>query len=281
MEASRDDFVIAIRSAFIQRGNKQRFSLIFLIILSIVFLILGRFNLSAINYIKISINELVYRSSFIVSVPENYIKKTYINIQDHFTYYDEYLKLKKENIELKTTVENTNFITSENERLKKIIDDYIIVSDEIIAKVLIDKQSPFLRSMIINKGSKNNIKLGMAVLDGEFLVGKVVEVNFTTSRVLLLSDLNSKIPVTIEPEGYQSILSGTGKNNGIIQYSKEEIFLKEGSSVFTSGSGALFKSGIPIGKITNKIKVDYFSDFSQLKFVKVIEFKKEDDWCLN
>tara|TARA_Y100000996_G_scaffold381843_1_gene336634 strand:+ start:412 stop:1245 length:834 start_codon:yes stop_codon:yes gene_type:complete len=277
MEASRDDFVIAIRSAFIQRGNKQRFSLIFLIILSIVFLILGRFNLSAINYIKISINELVYRSSFIVSVPENYIKKTYINIQDHFTYYDEYLKLKKENIELKTTVENTNFITSENERLKKIIDDYIIVSDEIIAKVLIDKQSPFLRSMIINKGSKNNIKLGMAVLDGEFLVGKVVEVNFTTSRVLLLSDLNSKIPVTIEPEGYQSILSGTGKNNGIIQYSKEEIFLKEGSSVFTSGSGALFKSGIPIGKITNKIKVDYFSDFSQLKFVKVIEFKKEED----
>ena len=277
MEASRDDFVIAIRSAFIQRGNKQRFSLIFLIILSIVFLILGRFNLSAINYIKISINELVYRSSFIVSVPENYIKKTYINVQDHFTYYDEYLKLKKENIELKTTIENTNFITSENERLKKIIDDYIIVSDEIIAKVLIDKQSPFLRSMIINKGSKNNIKLGMAVLDGEFLVGKVVEVNFTTSRVLLLSDLNSKIPVTIEPEGYQSILSGTGKNNGIIQYSKEEIFLKEGSSVFTSGSGALFKSGIPIGKITNKIKVDYFSDFSQLKFVKVIEFRKEED----
>ena len=277
MEASRDDFVIAIRSAFIQRGNKQRFSLFFLIILSIVFLILGRFNLSAINYIKVSINDLVYRSSFIVSVPENYIKKTYINVQDHFTYYDEYLKLKKENIELKSSIENTSFITSENERLKKIIDDYIIVSDEIIAKVLIDKQSPFLRSMIINKGSKNNIKLGMAVLDGEFLVGKVVEVNFTTSRVLLLSDLNSKIPVTIEPEGYQPILSGTGKNNGIIQYSKEEIFLKEGSSVFTSGSGALFKSGIPIGKITNKINVNYFSDFSQLKFVKVIEFKKEED----
>ena len=280
MEASRDDFVIAIRSAFIQRGNKQRFSLFFLIILSIVFLILGRFNLSAINYIKVSINELVYRSSFIVSVPENYIKKTYINVQDHFTYYDEYLKLKKENIELKSSIENTSFITSENERLKKIIDDYIIVSDEIIAKVLIDKQSPFLRSMIINKGSKNNIKLGMAVLDGEFLVGKVVEVNYTTSRVLLLSDLNSKIPVTIEPEGYQSILSGTGKNNGIIQYSKEEIFLKEGSSVFTSGSGALFKSGIPIGIISkdknnDEKNVNFFSDLSQLTFVKLILFNKE------
>ena len=275
MEASRDDFVIAIRSAFIQRGNKQRFSLFFLITLSIIFLILGRFNFPAINYLKISINELIYRASFIVSVPENYVKNSYINIQEHFTYFDDYLKIKKENKELKSKIEKNNFITSENERLKKIIDDYILVSDEIIAKVLIDKQSPFLRSMIINKGSKNNIKLGMAVLDGEFLVGKVVEVNFTTSRVLLLSDLNSKIPVIIEPDGYQSILSGTGRNDGVIQYSKEEIFIQDGSSVYTSGSGAIFKSGIPVGKISNKTQVNYHTDFSQLKFVKVVSFKKE------
>ena len=275
MEASRDDFVIAIRSAFIQRGNKQRFSLFFLITLSIIFLILGRFNFPAINYLKISINELIYRASFIVSVPENYLQNSYNNIQEHFTYFDDYLKIKKENKELKSKIENNNFITSENERLKKIIDDYILVSDEIIAKVLIDKQSPFLRSMIINKGSKNNIKLGMAVLDGEFLVGKVVEVNFTTSRVLLLSDLNSKIPVIIEPDGYQSILSGTGRNDGVIQYSKEEIFIQDGSSVYTSGSGAIFKSGIPVGKISNKTQVNYHTDFSQLKFVKVVSFKKE------
>ncbi len=277
MEASRDDFVIAIRSAFIQRGNKQRFSLIFLLILSIILLTLGKFNFSVINYIKISVKELVYRTSFIVSVPENYLIDSYINLKDHFTYFDDYQRLKKENKELLSNIENDNFIISENERLKKIIDDYIIVSDEIVAKVLIDKQSPFLRSIIVNKGSKDNIKLGMAVLDGEFLVGKVVEVNFTTSRVLLLSDLNSKIPVTIEPEGYQSILSGTGKNDGLIQYSKEEISLESGSTVYTSGSGAIFKSGIPIGRIQEKKKVSYFSDFSQLRFIKIIAFEKEEN----
>ena len=277
MEASRDDFVIAIRSAFIQRGNKQRFSLFFLLILSIILLTLGRYNFSAINYIKIFVKEIVYRSSFIVSVPENYIVNSYIDLKDHFTYYDHYQKLKKENKELKSNIENDNYIVSENERLKKIIDDYILVSDEIIAKVLIDKQSPFLRSIIVNKGSKDNIKLGMAVLDGEFLVGKVVEVNFLTARVLLLSDLNSKIPVTIEPEGYQSILSGTGKNDGIIQYSKEEISLEDGNTVYTSGSGAIFKSGIPIGKIRGKRNVNYLSDFSQLRFVKIISFAKGDD----
>ena len=101
MEGSRDDFVIAIRSAFIQRGNKQRFSLFFLLILSILLLALGKFNFSAINYIKISINELIYRSSFIVSVPENYLINSYINLKDHFNYYDHYQELKKENKELK------------------------------------------------------------------------------------------------------------------------------------------------------------------------------------
>ena len=277
MEASRDDFVIAIRSAFIQRGNKQRFSLFFLLILSIILLGLGKFNFTAVNYIKISLKELVYRSSFIVSVPENYIIDSYINLMDHFTYYDHYQELKKENKELKSNIENNNFVLSENKRLKKIIDDYVIVSDEIIAKVLIDKQSPFLRSVIINKGSKDKIKLGMAVLEDDYLIGKVVEVNYTTSRVLLLSDLNSKIPVTIEPEGYQSILSGTGQNDGVIQYSKEKISFQAGNTVYTSGSGAIFKSGIPIGKILEKRKVSYFSDFSQLRFVKVIAFEKDEN----
>ena len=277
MEASRDDFVIAICSAFIQRGNKQRFSLFFLIITSILLLVLGKFNFSAVKFLKVSINEIVYRSSFIVSVPENYIKNSYINIKDHFSYYEEYLELKKQNKKFKSDIQKNDFIILENQRLKKIIDDYLVVSSEIVAKVLIDKQSPFLRSIIINKGSKDNIKLGMAVLDDEYLVGKVIEVNYTTSRVLLLSDLNSKIPVSIEPEGYQSILSGSGKDDGEIQYSKEETKLNVGDIVYTSGSGALFKSGIPIGKIKNNTNVNFFSDFTQLKFVKVLNYEKESN----
>ena len=77
MEAdSRDDFIIAIRSAFLKKENKQRFSLILLIFFSLIFLILGRQNFNPIDYIKISIKEIIYRSTFIISVPENYLKKT-------------------------------------------------------------------------------------------------------------------------------------------------------------------------------------------------------------
>ena len=82
METSRDDFVIALRSAFLKKGTQQRFSLLSLIFFSIVFLILGSFNFKIINYVKIGIKEVVYRSSFIVSVPENLLKDSYLTIQN-------------------------------------------------------------------------------------------------------------------------------------------------------------------------------------------------------
>ena len=280
MESSRDDFIIAIRSAFIKKGNKQRFSLIALIVFSILILILGRFDFKPINFTKIIIKEIVYRTSFIVSLPETYLVDTYDKIQKHFIYFEDYQKLIIEVEKLKAEKSIDDFILKENKKLKMIIDDYLEVSEEIFAKIIIDKDSPFLRSIIVNKGSKNNVKKGMAVLDGDYLIGKVVEVNYSTSRALLLSDLNSKIPVTIEPGSYECILSGTGGSQGVIQYLKEDYIIEENSLVYASGSGGLFKAGIPIGKIIlseegNKKYVNFLSDFSQLKFIKIVSYKKE------
>ena len=284
MEPSRDDFVIALRSAFLKKGTQQRFSLLSLIFFSIVFLILGSFNFKIINYLKAGIKEVVYRSSFIVSVPENLLKDSYLRIQNHKKLYKENEKIKSELEILKAKDLLNEFIISENQRLKNIVDDHLVKSDTIIAKVLSDKSSPYLRSIIINKGSKHKINLGMVVIDGEYLVGKIVEVNYSSSRVLLLSDLNSKIPVIVEPNTVISILSGTGKDYGVIQYSKKYEDIKNESVIYTSGAGSLFKAGIPIGRmninnLSDEKKVDFFSDFSQLKFVKVVSFKKsENKW---
>ena len=281
METSRDDFVIAIRSAFLKKGTQQRFSLLGLIFFSIIFLILGSLNLKVINYIKIGINEIVYRSSFIVSAPENFIKENYFIVQKHLNLYKENEKNESELEDLRAKDLLNEFIISENRRLKNIVDDYMVKSETIFAKVLSDKGSPFLKSIIINKGSKHNISLGMTVMDGSYLVGKVVEVNYLSARVLLLSDLNSKIPVIIEPNEIFSILSGTGKNYGVVQYSKRYEDIQSESIIYTSGAGSIFKAGIPVGRTNNnylseQIKIDFFSDFSQLRFVKIFSFKKSE-----
>ena len=191
MATSRDDFVIAIRSAFIKKSNKQRFSLIALILFSFFLIILTRIDFKPVNYLKVGLNEIVYRISFIVSLPEKQIIKTSISIKKHLNLYDEFEKLNTDLKILKGKDYNYNYLVSENKRLRKLIQEYIFNSDELVAKVLLDKDSPFLKSIIVNKGSKDNIKIGMAVLDGPYLIGKVVEVNYGTSRILLISDLNS------------------------------------------------------------------------------------------
>tara|TARA_B100001758_G_C18392846_1_gene603993 strand:+ start:134 stop:976 length:843 start_codon:yes stop_codon:yes gene_type:complete len=280
MEPSRDDFIIAIRSAFLKRGTKQRFSLIALLFFSLVLIVLGKFNFSAVNYLKIGINEIVYRTSFVASIPEKYISYSYQAIQKHLRVYRDFNLIEEELKEIKIQNYQSKFLEIENKRLKKILEDITYSSNAIIAKVLIDKQSPFLRSIIINKGTKNGLKKGMAVLSDEYLVGKIVEVNFTTSRVLLLSDLNSRIPVSIEPGSIQSILSGDGDRSGTIQYVKSNVSIEEGSIIYTSGTGGLLKPGIPIGKIKNNenlLSVDFFSDFSQLRYIKIASYFKEEN----
>ena len=282
MQASRDDFVIAIRSAFLKKENKQKFSLLALIFLTFIILVSEKFNFKPIDYLKISLREVAYRSTFIVSVPENFVKKSYVTIINHFNVYDEN-KLLKEKLDFELSKNyNFEYILEENKRLKSTIEETNILTSEIIGKVLVDKKSPFLRSVIINRGSKGRVELGMAVMDKSYLIGKVVEVSFTTSRVLLLSDLNSKVPVDIMPNNIQSILSGTGSDEGVIQYTRQQELIEKDAIVFTSGAGGLFKSGIPIGKIdidpSNDRKiVSFFSDFSQLRYIKIISFKEETE----
>ena len=282
MASSRDDFVIAIRSAFLKKSYQQKFSLLTLIFSSLLIIVLGSFNFKPIQYVKIGINEVIYRSSFVVSIPENYLKNLNLQLEDHLNLYDKYIKNKTTLNELKKKKLNNDFLVLENNRLRELINE-TIQSKDIYAKVLVDKDSPYLKSIVLNKGSKNNVKLGMAIVDDSYLVGKIIEVNYTNSRALLLSDLNSKIPVLLEPVGIHAVLSGTGKNYGIIEFTKEEYNQELNDKkliIYTSGYGGLFKSGLPVGKINNdqkdnKNKVNFFSDFRQLDYVKIVSYEME------
>jgi len=286
MESSRDDFVIAIRSAFLRKGNQQKFSLFSLILFSIFFLVLSNFNFKIIKFNKSVIKEIVYLSSFIVTIPENIIKNSFNKASDHFEHYNDYQKKNSELQELKNKDLTRKIIEFENIELKKLIDDYFIESSQLYAKVLIDKESPFLRSIIINKGSKNGVLAGMVAFDGIYLIGRVVEVNFLTSRVLLISDINSKVPVTVQPLNIEAIMSGLSKQKGKLQYIRSEELDNNNNKeliVITSGSGGVFKSGTPIGKIdltknlnNNEMIVDFYRDLTQLRYVKIISHIKEN-----
>ena len=287
MASSRDDFVIAIRSAFLKKSTQQKFSLLTLVFVSIFTIFLSSLDLKIIRYIKVGINEVVYRSSFVVSIPENLLKRSFIEVSEYTTFFKTYKRNQLEIKKLRSGNISNEIIYNENKELKELIDDFVKTSDKILAKVIVDHQSPFLKSIIINKGSKDEIKIGTNIYDKSYLVGRVIEVNYKTSRVLLLSDLNSNVPVTIAPQNIQAIISGKGDDNGQIKYIKSGLSenFTDQSVIYTSGTGAVFKSGIPIGKLVMKKEqnlewdVEFYSDFSQLKYVfaEVVSKKENTD----
>ncbi len=281
MSTSRDDFGIVIRSALLQRGAKQKFSLFVLILLSLFIFILDNSNLKPIKILRSLINDGIYRISAVSSSPIKFSGASKDFFVKHIFTYEENERLRKELEDLKSKNFQSSFLEAQNNELQNVLDleknsPYSVVN----AKVILDKNSPFLNSVIINKGSNAGIKLGMPVLNEGYLAGRIVEVNFVSSRILLLNDLNSRIPVVVSPSGTQAILSGVGKREPSLEYLPDNFILGEKESiVFTSGKDGVLFPGIAIGKVVlndNKKLVKLFADPDQISVVSVALDQQED-----
>jgi len=272
MSVSRDDFSIAFRSALLQRGAAQKFSLISLIFLATIIFFLDSSKFKFMSPIRAILNDGIYRVTLVVSSPSRIAPSILNEISSLFYLKDQNEKLKLEIEKYKLKELQVEYLKNQNRNLKKILESeetYLGKENIILSKVLIDKSSPYLKSIIINRGSKSNLKKGMAVLDKDYLVGRIVETNYLSSRVLLLNDLNSRIAVTFGEGGVQAILKGNGGSRPVLEYLPEGYVIEEGIEVFTSGKDGIFSPGSPIGLTTNSQEIELFSDPNQLSFVKI------------
>jgi len=273
METSREDVGIAIRSAFLRTDTKQRFSLFFLVFFSIILIFVEKIDTKPLSYTRSFIKDGIYRVSQLASYPGKSFKNSINFIEQHINLNKEYKVLKKENEILKSKIVQDEFLNLENSQLKKLIDEQVSSHNNLVSsRVIIDKQSPYLNSFIINSGSNKNIKNGMTVLDGKYFIGRTVDVNFFSSRVLLVSDLNSRIPAIIEPGGIHAILYGHGSSNATLEYLPENHKIKKDDKVYTSGKEGVFAPGVPIGTVLindAQVEVLLFSDLDQITFVNV------------
>ena len=217
MSVSRDDFSIAFRSALLQRGGAQKFSVLSLIFLALIIFFLDVYGAKFTKPVRGFLNDVVYRITFLASTPTRFFPQASKDLSSYFNVKAENERLKAEIEKYKSLELNVEFLSDENKNLQKILETEYFnknLSNIVLAKVLVDKNSPFLKSIIINKGTRTGILKGMPVTHNNYLVGRIVETNYLSSRVLLLNDLNSRIPVTLD-QGAQAILSGSGTNNPI------------------------------------------------------------------
>jgi len=273
MDTSRDDVGILIRSAFLRKGTQQRFSLFALIIISIVLIFLETIDVKPLNSIRSFTKDIIYRAAVVTTYPKRIFSTSYDIIVEHFNLYNDYDKLKKENKNLKNEISKSDYLELENTQLRKLIEEQVkSKSDLVSARVMLDKQSPYLNSFVINIGANKDIKNGMAVLDGKNFIGRIVDVNFFSSRVLLITDLNSKIPIISEPSGQHAILSGHGDNEPTLEYLSENHQIQDGDKIYTSGKEGIFAPGIIIGETVygqDGVKVKLYSELSQITFVNI------------
>ena len=273
MDTSREDVGISIRSAFLRKGTQQRFSLFALTIISILLIFLETIDAKPLNLIRSFVKDVIYRSAVAATYPTKIFSGSYSLIQDHLSLYRNYNDLKKENEELKNKRSESDFLEMENTQLRKLINEQIESESNLVsARVMLEEQSPYLNSFVINIGANKEIKNGMAVLDGKFFIGRIVDVNFFSSRILLVTDLNSKIPIISEPSGNHAILSGHGDSQPTLEYLSKNHQIQNGDKIYTSGKEGIFAPGISIGEVKrnkDKIVVQLYSKLNEITFVNI------------
>ena len=278
MAEQRDDFIIALRYALLKKGTQQKFSLFFLIIFAIIVITLDKLSFSYVQKTRAVLNDLIYQVAIVTSSPEKFTKYMIKLTADHYSVYRENEILKEEIGVLRNEKIQNEYLLTENAILKEALQltgSKTLEQDiSIIAKVIIDQESPYLKSLLLNKGTKDGVKRGMTVFSKKYLIGTIIESNFLTSRVLLINDLNSRIPVIIENTSVNAILTGLGKDNSLdLQYLPEQFQLTTGRNIYTSGKDGVLAAGIPVGVTytdkNEKVKVRSLVDINQALYVNV------------
>jgi len=284
MSDSRDDFVIAFRYSLLKKGAKQKFSLFFLILFSILIITLDKLSSPPMNFVRSTLNDFVYRVSYVAGTPGKLITYLVLKTKEHLYIYNDNKFLREEINLLKKKQFEASFLKTQNEYLKSALDFEKIKANKNqtirVAKVMTDQISPYLKSLLINKGTKNGIVKGMTVFSKNYLIGTVIETNYYSSRVLLITDLNSKIPAIVQDTDINVILSGNGsKSDFILEYLPEDFLLEPNKIIYTSGKDGFLKTGMPVAETyldeNNKIKVKSLTDPQQALIVHITrgEFK--------
>ncbi len=140
--------------------------------------------------------------------------------------------------------------------------------------VLADSGSPFRQSVLLNVGARDGILDGWATMDGLGLVGRISGVGASSSRVILLTDTNSRIPVTIQPSGQRAILSGDNSPAPLLDFLESPEEVRPGDRVTSSGDGGVFPAGLLVGQVAQgpdrRLRVRLSADYERLEFLRVL-----------
>lgn len=197
------------------------------------------------------------------------------NFQSYTRIYEQNQELRRELQQMKAWKEAALQLEQKNARLLDLnnvrLDPKLTY---VTGVVMADSGSPFRQSVLLNVGERDGIVDGWATMDGIGLVGRISGVGRSTSRVILLTDSNSRIPVVIQPSGQKALLSGDNSPSPPIDFLESPELVRPGDRVVSSGDGGVFPSGILVGQVAlasdQRFRIRLAADYGRLEFLRVL-----------
>ncbi|AVW91964.1 rod shape-determining protein MreC [Celeribacter baekdonensis] len=197
------------------------------------------------------------------------------NFQSYQRIYDQNQELRRELRQMQAWKEAALQLEQKNAKLLdlnnvRIDPKYTYVTGVVTA----DSGSPFRQSVLLNVGSRDGIRDGWATMDGIGLVGRISGVGTNTSRVILLTDSNSRLPATIQPSGQRAILSGDNTSRPPLDFIESPELVRPGDRVVSSGDGGVFPTDLLIGQVAmgpdRRLRVILAADYERLDYLRVL-----------
>lgn len=246
-------------------------------ILAVAVVLFGKTQSTLFDRVRTDLADFMSPVMASIQAPTQAVGKWLGSVGDIFFVHQENLRLKEENARLRQW-HNTALIL--NERIKRYQLLLHAVPDpamsSVVARVIGRSNHPFLQTLILDAGRAQGVKPGQAVLDQRGMIGRIYLTGERTSWVILLTDLNSRIPVSIEPNTDQAIMTGDNSPMPMIETLARGVQLKADSQVVTSGDGDILPAGIPIGVIVpvgRNYRVALFADHTTAQDVEIVDFK--------
>ncbi|MEM6811163.1 MAG: rod shape-determining protein MreC [Pseudomonadota bacterium] len=254
----------------------NRASTVFLILISVIFLTLSILDPTKINPLRSTTTDIVSPVITFVSRPFEVIAQTITSVSGIASLRAENKSLQAENARLREWYQTALMLQAENQSLHKLLNVKIDNQHNYFTtRVISDVSNNFVKTIIINSGLSEGAKQNQAVLSGEGMIGRVIEPGQNTSRVLLLTDINSRLPVLIEGTNQKAILVGNNSDTPILRHLAKDAGIIAGSRIVTSGDGGIFPPNLPIGTIDRsldgEVKVKLHSDIDNISFVRIVD----------
>jgi rod shape-determining protein MreC len=255
----------------------QRFSFILFIVGALGLLLLGRVQPTLIEGARTHVVDGIAPALDAVARPLASLETMVDEAKSYFALRVENRRLAADNAQLKEWRNAVITLQHENHELRSLLHFKTEPGLAYIsARVIADTGGPFMRGLIVTAGRLDGVKEGMAALTGDGLIGRVVEVGDWSSRVLLITDLSSRIPVTIAGSGDRAIMAGDNSSSPRLFYLPPDAVLSAGAHVITSGHGGVFPPNLPVGIVTETGHGTYgvvpIADLGRVNYVRLVDF---------